>query len=117
LVSHARPDSSFDHFGALFVKKLVAAVGAKKLDLLVPELLIVTIKFALALRAGYPENFRHNSLSQPQNVLFTTKSTKDTKELFVETRRPLSSPAWAGENEKGENFALFVSFVVNVAGH
>jgi hypothetical protein len=39
----------------------VAAIGAEKLDLLVPELLIVTIELALALRAGHPENFRHSS--------------------------------------------------------
>jgi hypothetical protein len=100
LVSHAQPDSSFDHFGALFVKKLVAAVGAKKLDLLVPELLIVTVKFALALRAGYPENFRHNSPSQPQNVLFTTKSTKDTKEYL--SKRALLFPPPLGRERKEE---------------
>jgi hypothetical protein len=39
----------------------VAAVGAKKLDLLMPQLLVMTIKFAIALRAGHPEDFRHGS--------------------------------------------------------
>jgi hypothetical protein len=39
----------------------VAAIGAEELDLLVPELLIVTIEFALALRAGHPKNFRHDA--------------------------------------------------------
>jgi hypothetical protein len=40
----------------------VAAIGAEELDLLVPKFLIVTIKLAFTLRAGYPENFRHVSL-------------------------------------------------------
>jgi hypothetical protein len=39
----------------------VAAIGAKELDLFVPKLLIVTIKFALALRARHPKDFRHGS--------------------------------------------------------
>jgi hypothetical protein len=50
-----------DDFSALFVQKLVTAIGAEKLDLLVPELLPVTVKFAFALRAGHPKNFRHDS--------------------------------------------------------
>jgi hypothetical protein len=37
----------------------VTAVGAKKLDLLVAEFLPVTIKLAIALRAGHPKNFGH----------------------------------------------------------
>jgi hypothetical protein len=39
----------------------MTAIGAEKLDFLAPELLVVTIKFALALRAGHPENFGHGS--------------------------------------------------------
>jgi hypothetical protein len=37
----------------------MAAIGAEEFDFLVPELLIVAIKFAPALRTGYPKNFRH----------------------------------------------------------
>jgi hypothetical protein len=40
----------------------VTAIGAEKLDFLVPKFLIVTIKLAFALRAGHPKNFRHGSL-------------------------------------------------------
>jgi hypothetical protein len=40
----------------------VTAIGAEKLDLLVPEFLIVTVKFAVALRTGHPKNFRHGLL-------------------------------------------------------
>jgi hypothetical protein len=64
--------SSLDDLGAFFVQKLVAAVGAEKLDLLVAQLLIVTIKFAPALRAGHPKNFRHRSILAVSE-LFTTK--------------------------------------------
>jgi hypothetical protein len=42
----------------------MAAIGAEKLDLFVPKLLIVTIEFAVALRASYPENFGHGSSSR-----------------------------------------------------
>jgi hypothetical protein len=59
--------SSLDDLGTLFVQKLVTAIGAEKLDLLVPELLPVTIKFAFALRAGHPKNFRHGALSPRQS--------------------------------------------------
>jgi hypothetical protein len=41
----------------------VTAIGAEKLDLLVPKFLVVTIKLAFTLRAGHPKNFRHDSLS------------------------------------------------------
>jgi hypothetical protein len=40
----------------------VAAIGAEKLDVFVPEFLVVTVKFALALRAGHPKYFRHASV-------------------------------------------------------
>jgi hypothetical protein len=40
----------------------VAAVGAEELDLLVPKLVPVAIEFTFALRAGYPKNFRHDSV-------------------------------------------------------
>jgi hypothetical protein len=39
----------------------MTAIGAKKLDFFVAQLLIMTIEFAIALRAGHPENFRHGS--------------------------------------------------------
>jgi hypothetical protein len=50
-----------DDFGTFLVQKLVATIRAKELDLLAPKFLIMAIKFALALRADYPENFGHNS--------------------------------------------------------
>jgi hypothetical protein len=56
------PVTSLDDFGTLFVQELVTAIGAEKLDFLVPKFLIVTIKLAFALRAGHPKNFRHGSL-------------------------------------------------------
>jgi hypothetical protein len=55
---------SFDDFGTLLVQKLVTAIGAEELDLLVPELLPMTIEFALALRTGHPEDFGHDSSSE-----------------------------------------------------
>jgi hypothetical protein len=39
----------------------VAAIRAEELDLFAPKFLVVTIKFAFALRASHPENFRHDS--------------------------------------------------------
>jgi hypothetical protein len=38
----------------------MTAKGTEKLDFLVPELLPVTIKFALTLRTRNPKNFRHS---------------------------------------------------------
>jgi hypothetical protein len=55
------PITSLDDFRTLFVQELVAAIGAEKLDLLAPKFLVVAIKFAFALRAGYPENFCQSS--------------------------------------------------------
>jgi hypothetical protein len=52
---------SFDDLGTLLVEKLVTAVGAKKLELLVAQFLPVTIELAFALRAGHPKYFRHGS--------------------------------------------------------
>jgi hypothetical protein len=37
----------------------VAAIGTEELDFLVAEFVPVTIKFAIALRAGHPKYFRH----------------------------------------------------------
>ena len=37
----------------------MAAVGAEKLDALVPQLEGVTVKFSLTLGAGDPEDLRH----------------------------------------------------------
>ena len=53
--------TSLDDLRTFFFQKLVAAIGAEKLDLFVAKLLIVTIEIALALRAGHPENFCHDS--------------------------------------------------------
>jgi hypothetical protein len=39
----------------------VTAIGAEKLDLLVPQFLPVAIELALALGADHPKNFRHGS--------------------------------------------------------
>ncbi|HUF43259.1 MAG TPA: hypothetical protein VMR20_14990, partial [Verrucomicrobiae bacterium] len=43
--------------------------GAEKLDIFVPEFLVVTVKFALALRAGHPKYFRHGSSSHQRNKI------------------------------------------------
>jgi hypothetical protein len=53
--------TSLDDLRTFFIQKLVTAIGAEKLDLLVAKLLIVTIKLAAALRAGHPKDFRHGS--------------------------------------------------------
>src|SRR5207249_4404464 len=50
--------SLFDDLRAFLVQKLMTTVGAEKLDLLVPQFLPVTIKLAVALRAGHPKNLR-----------------------------------------------------------
>jgi len=47
----------------------VAAKGAEKLDLFVAKFLIVTIEFAVALRAGHPENFGHGSSWYQRNKI------------------------------------------------
>jgi hypothetical protein len=59
------PVPSLDDLGTLLVQELVAAIGAEELDLLAPKFLRVAIELSLALRAGYPEDFRHGSL--PRN--------------------------------------------------
>jgi hypothetical protein len=51
--------SSLDDFRTLFVQKLAAAIRAEELDLLMSQLLGMTIKLAFALRAGHPKNFCH----------------------------------------------------------
>jgi hypothetical protein len=53
------PITSLDDFRTLLVQKLVAAIRAEELDLLVPKFLVVTIKLAFALWAGHPKYFRH----------------------------------------------------------
>jgi hypothetical protein len=50
----------------------MTAIGAEKLDFLAPKLLVVTIKFALALRAGHPKNFGHASVPR----IFSRKDAK-----------------------------------------
>ena len=54
----------------------MTAIGAEELDLLVPQLLIVTIEFAFTQRAGHPENFCHASVPR---IL----SRKDAKALSL----------------------------------
>jgi hypothetical protein len=53
------PITSLGDFGTLLVQKLVTAIGAEELDLLVPQLLGMTIKLPFALWAGHPKNFCH----------------------------------------------------------
>jgi len=67
-----RLSPSLDDFGAFIVQKLVAAIGAEELDLLVPKFLVVTIEFAVALWASHPENFRHASVPR----IFSRKDAK-----------------------------------------
>jgi hypothetical protein len=50
---------SLDDPWAFFVKELMVAIGAEKLDVFVPELVPVTIKIAFALRARHPKDFSH----------------------------------------------------------
>jgi hypothetical protein len=47
----------------------VTAEGAEKLDFLMAEFLIVTIKFAVALRAGHPKDFCHDSFPPQQRKI------------------------------------------------
>jgi hypothetical protein len=47
----------------------VTAVRAEELYLLVPKLLPVAIKVALALRAGHPKNFRHGASWHQENKI------------------------------------------------
>jgi hypothetical protein len=88
---------SFDDLWALLIKELVAAIGTEELDLFVPELLIVTIKFALALGARHPKNFRHS----PVPRIFSRKDAKALslgikpipKKNFDLTFAPLREPS------------------------
>jgi hypothetical protein len=66
----------------------VAAVGAEELDLLVAELLIVTIELAFALRAGHPKNLRHSS-SWYQSVF--TAETQDVRKKRFSQKSALAS--------------------------
>jgi hypothetical protein len=53
----------------------MAAIGTEKLDFFVPQLLVVTVEFALALWAGYPKNLRHG-YSGPDSVTIETQSSQ-----------------------------------------
>ena len=68
--------TSLDDFRTLVVQKLMTAVGAEELDLLVPKLVPVAVKVAFAVRAGHPKDFRHDSV--PRIV-----SRKDAKALSL----------------------------------
>jgi hypothetical protein len=60
----------------------VTAIGAEKLDLLVPELLPVTIKFALAPGTGHPKNFRHEFIPPGVRFLPFECSAEHFKKLY-----------------------------------
>jgi hypothetical protein len=67
--SSLSPITSLDDFRALLVQKLVTAIRAEELDLLVPKFLPVTIELAFALWAGHPENFRHDFSWHQENKI------------------------------------------------
>ena len=56
----------------------MVAVWTEKLNVFVPQLLIVTIKLAFALRAGHPEDFRHRSVPR----IFSRKGAKVSSAFF-----------------------------------
>jgi hypothetical protein len=45
----------------------MAAIRTEELDVLMPEFLPMTIKFAAAFRAGYPKDFGHDCSYQIRN--------------------------------------------------
>jgi hypothetical protein len=53
----------------------VAAIGAEELDLLVPQLLGMTIKLTFALRAGHPKNFSHDCFLTKSEIRSTESET------------------------------------------
>jgi hypothetical protein len=57
----------------------VIAIGAEEWNFFVPQLLPMTIKIALALRTGHPENFRHG-------VLLMLEKENSKSELKSETK-------------------------------
>src|SRR5439155_19091914 len=93
--------SLFDDLRAFLVQELVTAIGAEKLDLLVPKLLPVAIELAVALRAGHPKNFRHGSSWYQRNKirnkdefsesLFTTE-TQSSQSLLISVSVPSAPP-------------------------
>ena len=93
--------SLFDDLRAFLVQELVTAIGAEKLDLLVPQFLPVAIELAVALGAGYPKNFRHGSSWHQQNKirnkdefsesLFTTE-TQSSQSLLISVSVPSAPP-------------------------
>jgi hypothetical protein len=87
---------SFDDLRTLLVQELVAAVGAEELDLLVPELLIVTIELAFALRAGHPKNFCHDS-SWLQSIFTAETRSTQSSDILVEKFFPQRPPCLRGD--------------------
>ena len=93
--------SLFDDLRAFLVQELVTAIGAEKLDLLVPQFLPVAIELAVALRAGHPKNFRHGSSWHQRNKirnkdefsesLFTTE-TQSSQSLLISVSVPSAPP-------------------------
>jgi hypothetical protein len=79
--------ASFDDFWTFFVQKLVAAIGAEELDLFAPKFLIVTIKFAFALRTGHPKNFRHDSSNWRKSEIRSTKSETNRSQINLKLRK------------------------------
>jgi hypothetical protein len=75
------------------IQELVAAIRTEKLDLLVTEFLIVTVEFALALRAGHPKNLCHSFLLPAQTEKSEIRSTKsETKISQINSNQRKSKP-------------------------
>src|SRR5882762_2143279 len=77
----------------------MAAIGAEELDLLVAKFLVVTIEFAVALRAGHPKDFRHSSVPRicsRQDAKAQSLGTKSILKNF--SLLPWRLCAFAGES-------------------
>jgi hypothetical protein len=81
--------TSLDDLGAFLVQKLMATVRAEKLDFLVPELLVVAIKFAIALGASHPKDFRHGS-SSCQPLTASSAPQDRVRREFIDHDSPFS---------------------------
>jgi hypothetical protein len=81
----------------------VAAIRAEELNLFVPKFLVVTIKLSFALRAGHPENFRHDS---------SWCQRKKIQNPNIEIRNPgnFSKPIFTTETQSSQS--LLISFSV-----
>jgi hypothetical protein len=68
----------------------MAAIGTEKLDLFVAKLLPVTVKLALALRAGHPKNLRHGTLTV--NTRFTTEAQSSQRTFLIVSKQRFFAP-------------------------